>query len=621
MPRNLSHRWAALPRLLYTHNPLYLISAVLVLYGMHRAVAAEASAAGGPLLMEWLCGYTLLLAVVGYLIIRFGQVWEDARTILLLLVLLFVALFGRIRSDHAGRSADGSEIPRRGLGIRRGGFRGCFVEPADPPLRALSRALLLALDRVVLRSDPAGPAFGERARRAGRVDGVLVSDRDGRGAVVLAAGGPPRRSAGSGQWHALELALVSVVAVCRAAVRDCDPHGFVGLAFESGHRLDSSFRPYFWLPLLLAGAVLLLELAITAGHARLRSIALALPAGLLLFALPGGGSNQAAAFTAKLSATIASPAQLTLYGLIAFYAVAWLRKLRWAELGCIFCLFLAAVVNRQTFDLGSLTGPQWPPLLIVAAIELGLGIWRRASWRLMIGIMSAELAAIAVGWDSGLLPPSSFYAWHGGVLALLLLAAMCNDAWARRMRRYAWPLIPLTAAWVAIVGGVCYPEVPAWIRGAYLIGLAALGALYWLREPAWRRLGGAAVACEALATANLRWLYAALEESRLAKGLPWLAWGMGALAFAVCLSLYKGGAFAKLHAALRPSPIEPPAPNTTGPPTTAASRADPPSPRSSARCGRSRLLPRANEAIAAIAKRQKNGRHDNCIQPGGKREH
>ena len=42
--------------------------------------------------MTGLAGYALLLAAVGCLLIRAGQLWEDIRTILLLIVLIFLAI-------------------------------------------------------------------------------------------------------------------------------------------------------------------------------------------------------------------------------------------------------------------------------------------------------------------------------------------------------------------------------------------------------------------------------------------------------------------------------------------------------------------------------------------------
>src|SRR5262249_39516839 len=79
-------------RLLYNHNPFYLIGTLLVLFGMQQCLGREPSLATSGLLVAVLGGYTLLLVGVAAVVIRWGQVWDDARTILLVIVLLFFML-------------------------------------------------------------------------------------------------------------------------------------------------------------------------------------------------------------------------------------------------------------------------------------------------------------------------------------------------------------------------------------------------------------------------------------------------------------------------------------------------------------------------------------------------
>ena len=78
MNSSRSYSLAALPRLLYTQNPFYLISALLVLYGIYVALGPESGMGGGWLLLGLLGGYTLALTLAGLVIVRFGQVWDDA---------------------------------------------------------------------------------------------------------------------------------------------------------------------------------------------------------------------------------------------------------------------------------------------------------------------------------------------------------------------------------------------------------------------------------------------------------------------------------------------------------------------------------------------------------------
>src|SRR5215469_14944399 len=80
-----------LVRFLYNHNPFYVISAALVLYGL-RLSFLGGDAFQTRAMIIGLMAFALILAGTAWLIIRLGSVWNDARTILLIIVLLFVAI-------------------------------------------------------------------------------------------------------------------------------------------------------------------------------------------------------------------------------------------------------------------------------------------------------------------------------------------------------------------------------------------------------------------------------------------------------------------------------------------------------------------------------------------------
>jgi hypothetical protein len=78
-------------RWICTSNPFYVISAVLFLAGLLISFGDQAEEEDTWALMTGLGGYTLLLAVTAGLLVRFGHVWDDVRTVLLLVVLMFLA--------------------------------------------------------------------------------------------------------------------------------------------------------------------------------------------------------------------------------------------------------------------------------------------------------------------------------------------------------------------------------------------------------------------------------------------------------------------------------------------------------------------------------------------------
>src|SRR4030095_1585043 len=76
----------------YTHNALYWVVMCFVRFDFQQCLGREPSLATSRLLVEMLAGYTVLLTVVAMIVVRWGQVWDDARTILLVIVLLLCLL-------------------------------------------------------------------------------------------------------------------------------------------------------------------------------------------------------------------------------------------------------------------------------------------------------------------------------------------------------------------------------------------------------------------------------------------------------------------------------------------------------------------------------------------------
>ncbi len=79
-------------RWIYSNNPFYVISAGLVFLGLRASFASDGKPFETGILMLGLAGYTVLLAATACVLIRLGQVWDDLRTIMLLVVLMFLAI-------------------------------------------------------------------------------------------------------------------------------------------------------------------------------------------------------------------------------------------------------------------------------------------------------------------------------------------------------------------------------------------------------------------------------------------------------------------------------------------------------------------------------------------------
>ena len=396
MDQSKNSRWKAalqaLPRFLYNHNPFYPISAALTLYGIHRTVGSNVSLGGGMLLAELLCGYTALLAVVGYLIARYGRVWDDARTIFLLVALLLVALSAAFDRFLLASPENGAVL--LGLGglfavlVTEGLLRSLrmrlparyrapyyllmgflFTYPfalaklsKDWPDKFMPWAILLFLIIAAGLFLTLWPA-------------ARIDDRHGR------PNGTPWR------WPLYPWSLFTIL-LAAVALRSYS----LGMTFEAGRGMASSFSSWFLVPLLLVAATLLMELSLTANNVKVRAIALAMPLACLPLAMCRASCPQSEHFGQILADTIGSPVQLAIGGMVLFYLVAWLRGLRIGEFAMVYCVALMAMVDRQ-----SLAGPTFGqlhpiPLLCIAAIELLVGARKRSSLRVMVSLTALSLA-------------------------------------------------------------------------------------------------------------------------------------------------------------------------------------------------------------------------------------
>ena len=77
---------------LTTKNPFYLISAGLVLYGISEGASQLGMQHAAMFASFALAVYGVLLSVVGVLLVRWLRVWDDARTVLLVVLLCLAGL-------------------------------------------------------------------------------------------------------------------------------------------------------------------------------------------------------------------------------------------------------------------------------------------------------------------------------------------------------------------------------------------------------------------------------------------------------------------------------------------------------------------------------------------------
>ena len=539
---------------LCTSNPFYVISAGLFLVGLYASFERDGGDVDTWALMSGLAGYTLLLAATALLLVRFAGAWDDLRTVLLLVVLMFLAT-----------SVTFDEVlvldPRRGIVyylvgllfaivVSEGLLRGIRLRLPGrfriPYYLILGLFFLYPLALAMLE-----PPLGIAAPPDETLMWALFSFSPIAGVVFLTLLPAIRRGPGyvrgNGSpwpWPLFPWTLFGLLglAVPARAFLLCYSMHLLGAA-ERDHLI---FGPYFVIPFGLCAAVLLLEFGIVGGHRQAVRVALALPLGLAVLAMIGHRSDPIyqeflAAFTARLGGT---PLFLTLLAALGFYAYAALRRVPLAIGLLTATLIVLAFVGPATLAPNSVVQPQLLPLLTAALVQLTLGLIRRSPWHCVVGGVGLAIAA-ALALPEG----SAAASWRGPIashlmlLAVLAVGAAFRDETGEWFRAAAASFVFLACLAVAL-GGVTMAgaQLPWWVV-LYPPAMATLLAGYgwWLGHRPSVLLAGLAVA---IWTMTSGWRgYAALRQ--VVSGLDQMALSLAAFVVAVLISLGKSGSLAR----------------------------------------------------------------------------
>jgi hypothetical protein len=532
-----------------TSNPFYVLSAGLFLAGLWISFGGQTQAEEAWALMTGLASYTLLLAVTAFLLVRFCKVWNDVRTILLLVVLMFLAT-----------SVTFDEVlvltPRRGYAcyltgllfailVSEGLLRG--IRLALPAwfrapyylLLALFFLYPLALSPLVTRPRSEELMWGlfGFSSAAGLIFLTLLPAIR-RGPSYVRNNGSPW------QWPLYPWVLFGVfgIAVPGRAFLLCWSMHLLGL----GQRDQVIFGPYFLVPFGLAVAVVILEIGKVSNKRQVLWTALAVPAGLVVLVLVGNRPDPIyreflAMFIGRLGGT---PLFLALVAAAGYYGYAACRRVPLATEALTAVLALLAFVAPNTLRLDELVAPRPGPILAAAVLQLALGLWQRAPWRCLLGAGGlATVVALAIPEGTEMSPFRDLIVFHLVVLALLIVGAVCSEPLGQLLRGLGAALVLL--ACVAVTFGEMRraPTLPPGVIGAYPLLMASILAAYG------RLLGHKGpVAVAVLVVAS--WFaavggraYASWRE--VVAGLDYLVLSLTLFALAVLISLGKSGVLSR----------------------------------------------------------------------------
>jgi hypothetical protein len=534
-----------LVRWIGTKNPFYALSAMLVLVGLWTSFGAQARPEQTWALMFGLGGYTLLLAVPASLLVRFARVWDDVRTVLLLVVLMFLATSVTFDESLARNPSQGIACYVIGLAFAIAMSEGILrtirlTLPTGfrvPYYLFLALFFLYPIGLVPLLASPHSAAlqwalFGFSA--AAGIIALTLLPAIRRGPDYLRGNGSPWR------WPFYPWALFVFLAVAVAArafllcwsmqhIERTDPERFI-------------FGPYFLVPFVLGIAVLLLEIGITSRSQRTVVVALSMPILATMMAVIGYRPDALfqgflAQFREQLGAT---PLYLTVVATACFFSYAALRRQPLATELLSASLIGLAFVAPSSLDVHHLSAARPWPMLGVATLQLALGLQHRRAWRCLAGVSCLVIAAMV--WPSGTgvvaIPYRGPLLFHMAALALLVVGAIFDDAFGRFLRNAGAATLLLTCLVVAS-GAVGRAYFPSWLLVVYVPVMACVLAGYGMLVQHRMSLAASALAGGAWILALAARGYGALRH--VVAGLDFIALGIVLLLVAHAVSLAKAG--------------------------------------------------------------------------------
>ncbi len=419
---------------LYNHNPFYALSTVMMLISV-RAAYGEMPIGDINcwLVMGVLAGYTMLLALIGVCIIRFGKIWEDARSILLLLLLLFLGISVSMDDLFVKMGT-----PQEGAILAAGGVLFSFVVTETVLLLSgiqlkIRYRLPYYLFMFLFYFTPWWFSPELHPRQSSSMEWLLLLFPVVTAAIILtllpAVWAGPQYIKNNGTpwkwpmypWSMFVILVVATLIRSYALCLTFAPTGPIWRELSGGSLgivFSTTWGTWFLVPVLWAILILLLEGGLVVRSRKQCRLVMWLAPIMLLFSLPLGSSQVFTSFWDRTVQTIGSPVWLTVCLIVTFYAWAYLRKVPGAATGILFSLLLFSRIGPATDSIATLLPLQpWPFALLGAVLMIrGLREWSssRQAFAMLLLIFSVWLY----------LPSTAFASWK----ATLSFAAIWGSA-------------------------------------------------------------------------------------------------------------------------------------------------------------------------------------------------
>ena len=465
-------------KLIYNHNPFYLISAGLVLYGIQTTFQDNGSTAMDPwLLASLLSGFITILALTGYLIVRLGRVWDDARSIFMVIVLLFFAL--SVSFDSHCLSSPSTAFLMLSLGF-------CFsllvtemillgLQIKFPLQFRLPYYLILActffFPVIIAWQNNNYPDWDTRWLIAAfpllcGLSILTLIPAVRKGASLVAKNGTPW------EWPFFPFApfVLLIVGLCgRSAL--------LAMAFDPSMGSGSIFGGYFLVPILFACFVVLVEIGFQEKKTSVQLLGLC----LFLFLIPLGINTSQdagqASFYGEVTSAIGAPVWLTILAVALFYAVSAIREIKGATTLLVCAMAAAAFTTPAGQFASSLAEVSVWPCVVLSILQLRTAKRRAHSWNWLIAMSWLAPLIGLIAQPLGQPELRIALAGHWILFVACGVGFSFRDRFAMQLR----VLIALAIPMLAMASLVYWfaTNQPGWIQVAYVGCLLLFGvAIY-----------------------------------------------------------------------------------------------------------------------------------------------
>lgn len=533
----------------YSANPFYVLGTLLVFTGLRISFNTDASQFPTELLLVFLLGFNGILATFAFVLIRWGQVWDDVRSLLLLIMLLLVGVSVTLDELLAENLLRGGILAGLtyvyALAIVSWLLVGLRIRIARQfvvPLVLILATILLYPATVKTVLDAGFPTLGNLLLAGYPAVGGLVAltllPAVRRGPAITIGNGTPWT------WPLFPWSLFVVMGV-----------GFVGRAYYLCQSFgirggdDHFFGPYLLAPFLLAMCVLLLEEGLRRGSETWQHAVQLISFAVLLVATEYRDTPYGRSFLTELHDTlVVSWSHLVAILLVLFHAWSLLRRARGAT-SSLSCSLLA--LNWFGPDHQYLLLADWCgiPLVLLAGLQITVAIRRHEGLRAWLAVGLA-IVGCQLQWPGmEIMRHQGVFVTHTMLVAALLIGVWFRDESTRLVHAAALGLLPLTTLQVLNVHrefGEPWSTL-TWYGHANLLTAIAGGYSYW--RPYWEYRPIAASTWILWAT-----IVGGDDLIRLRQQFPGfdlIVAGVAALVVAVAISIVKGRQYRRQMAMLR----------------------------------------------------------------------